>query len=309
MTNQYYFEPQNDRSVIFLNEDEAIKYLKVTQRIKQNETCNSCTSPMTLQVDKKYLNGVCFKCVNRNCRKVKSILDGFKIITPKIPIHNYLYVIYRWIENSSSRDTARNGRISKSSLYKIKCHLVEWCKSKLNNNRRKLGGKGKQIQVDETAVCHGNLPTAPSTMSDDFPGVTWLIGIIEVETQEIRLETIKNRTKQTFASIFKKYIEEESIIVTDGHKSYPFAVSQVNGSHKIVNHSKGFTNEEGDNTNSIENIWSLLKLEIHKRKGILRSNFEEFLAEFLIKYEILPIKSQLYLIQVFDEVIDYLFNK
>jgi hypothetical protein len=69
------------------------------------------------------------------------------------------------------------------------------------------------------------------------------------------------------------------VVHTDRHLSYPSAVRAINGVHIIVNHSSGFTNSEGFHKNEIENLWSLLKFEIGKRKGVNRSFFV-FLKEF-----------------------------
>ena len=41
----------------------------------------------------------------------------------------------------------------------------------------------------------------------------------------------------------------------------------------------GFRNEQGDHTNSIESIWSNLKMEIKSRRGIMLCNLEEFVKE------------------------------
>jgi hypothetical protein len=38
--------------------------------------------------------------------------------------------------------------------------------------------------------------------------------------------------------------------------------------HLIVNHSLGFINENGDHTNQVENMWSHLKQDYHKRVEI-----------------------------------------
>ena len=45
----------------------------------------------------------------------------------------------------------------------------------------------------------------------------------------------------------------------------------------------GFVNEEGEHTNTIENLWSHLKSEIRKGRGVARANIDDFLIDFKLK--------------------------
>jgi hypothetical protein len=47
--------------------------------------------------------------------------------------------------------------------------------------------------------------------------------------------------------------------------------------HKIINHSEGFKNADGNHTKFAENLWSRLKSEINKKHGVKRENIENFL--------------------------------
>ncbi|KCZ80987.1 hypothetical protein H312_01592, partial [Anncaliia algerae PRA339] len=99
---------------------------------------------------------------------------------------------------------------------------------------------------------HGRLEKCPSYTSDDFTGITWLVGIIDPQSADIRLEIVENRASMTMVELFKKYIHEGTTIMTDGFRSYPSAMASINGVHKIVNHSNGFKSLEGYHTNNIE---------------------------------------------------------
>ncbi|KAI5150406.1 hypothetical protein ENBRE01_1480 [Enteropsectra breve] len=99
-------------------------------------------------------------------------------------------------------------------------------------------------------------------MDDDFPGITWLVAIIEKETGRFKFETVPDRKQETFENLFARYINRGTTVITDGHASYPGAVRSIDGIHIVVNHSIGFRNSEGYHTNNIENLWSLIKYEI-----------------------------------------------
>lgn len=298
----------NERSEIFTTPECAVEALRRRDLISKTRQCTCCTSVMSLQVNKKTNNKYSYVCLSRKCRKQVGLFYNTLFSEPNVPIHNYLFAIYKWLENSYEKDVLRNSKISKKSFSIIKKHLLNWCKQKNIENYRKLGGKKKQVQVDETAVCHGLLPASPSNLPDDFPGVSWLMGFIEIESNDIILECLENRTAGVFEKLFKKNLEAETIVVTDGHRSYPTAVAAVNGKHIIVNHSLGFKNEAGDHTNNIENLWSQLKYEIKKRRGIKRSNFTEFLEEWTLRYSCLKTNTDENLLSLFFEIIEYLIK-
>lgn len=299
----------DERSPIFASAENAISMLKKKGLIYLNRICTECTGQMSLQYNAKSNTKHSYICLSRSCRKQVNLLNKLKISTPNIPIHNYLFAIFKWLENAYEKDVIRNAKISKKSFTVIKKHLIEWCREKNKAFDIKLGSNGKQIQVDETAVCHGLLPNAPSNMPDDFPGVTWMIGFIEVETNSIILECLVNRSAATFITLFKKNVEIGACVVTDGHRSYPAAVAAIGGQHIIVNHSLGFKTQAGDHTNNIENLWSQIKYEIKRRRGIKSSNFGEFLEEWKMRYRFLKPSTDANLTELFYEIIEFLFKK
>jgi hypothetical protein len=138
--------------------------------------------------------------------------------------------------------------------------------------------------VDETAICRGRLISNPSSTIGTVAGTTWMIGIID-EEREIRdfiVKIVPNRQINTIASFFEN-INPGTRIKSDGYPSYPDACSINNFEHVIVNHCEVFTNELGDHTNIIENLWSHFKTELRKRHGIMRNNMEDFITEFCWK--------------------------
>ncbi|KAG0420500.1 hypothetical protein DMUE_6339, partial [Dictyocoela muelleri] len=209
------------------------------------------------------------------------VLKDTRISTPKIKIELYLLAIYKWVENVHEKDVLRNLCISKKSFQKIKKNIYDFITEEKNKNTcTLLVGKGKKVQVDETVICHGDIADYPSKIDDDTPGITWLVGIIEEDTKNIKLEIVPNRSANIMKQVLARNIAIGTKVVTDGHRSYPAAVEYINGEHIIVNHSMGFKNMEGFHTNNIENLWSLLKYEIRKRRGIKKVNLMCFLNEF-----------------------------
>jgi ISXO2-like transposase domain len=165
------------------------------------------------------------------------------------------------------------------------------------------------IQVDETVICHGYLVDSPSNLDDDAPGVTWLVEIIEQGTGSIRLEIVPNRRSETIKDLFSRHIGPGSTIITDGHRSYPSAVAYIQSHHIIVNNnSDGFKNIEGFHTNNIENLWSLLKYEAKRRRGVLKSNTQVFLNELWLRYTRICSRTKQEVFDAWNAIVDYLFE-
>lgn len=123
----------------------------------------------------------------------------------------------------------------------------------------------------------------PTSNEDEIRDTVWLIGLVqEGNTNVLRLEVIPDRTIETLTSFFQRNIIPVSIIKSDGYPSYPRAIANAECEHRIVNHSMGFVNNEGEHTNNIENVWSHLKTEIRSRRGVMLANMSDFAKEFVI---------------------------
>jgi hypothetical protein len=304
-----YREPETERSQIFIYTEASIKYLIRTGRLPDTITCPDCNNQMNLIVCRDRLNKRAFFCKNRSCQKKISIFNSLRIKSPKVVISTYLLAIYKWIENVFEKDVLRNLNISKASYQCIKQHIYSFAqRERTSSESQLLGCDGRMIQVDETVICHGYLVDSPSNLDDDAPGVTWLVGIIEQGTGSIRLEIVPNRRSETIKDLFSRHIAPGSTIITDGHRYYPSAVAYIQGHHIIVNHSYGFKNIEGFHTNNIENLWSLLKYEVKKRRGVLKSNTQVFLNEFWLRYTRIRSRTKQEVFDAWNAIVDYLFE-
>ncbi|KAI5151604.1 hypothetical protein ENBRE01_2252 [Enteropsectra breve] len=127
------------------------------------------------------------------------LFQGLNISCPKIQLPCYFKAIYKWVENCPEVNVLRNTGISKASYSLIKSIINRFVDADYSSfDVFKLGGTGLSVQVDETAICHGTLPHVPSQIGYDFPGITWLVGIIKQSTGRFKLEIVPNRSLETF---------------------------------------------------------------------------------------------------------------
>jgi transposase len=88
---------------------------------------------------------------------------------------------------------------------------------------------------------------------------------------------IPNAKSETLMPIIEEKVHPDSIVYTDGLKSYnALDVSEFH--HMRINHSKEFVDEH-NHINGIENFWNQAKRQMRKFNGLKKDNFYWFLKE------------------------------
>lgn len=94
---------------------------------------------------------------------------------------------------------------------------------------------------------------------------------------------VEKRNTDTLLSIIHDSVKPGTVINSDCWRAYS-RLAQVGYVHNTVNHSVEFKSEDGTCTNEIEGIWSLIKLKIKEKKGILHDKIPDILDEFSYRY-------------------------
>ena len=98
---------------------------------------------------------------------------------------------------------------------------------------------------------------------------------------QVYTHIIIDEKKETLLPIVYMVVEEGSTIYTDSWRSYG-RLKDDKYDHKVVDHSKAFTNAKGDHINFIESFWSFAKRRLskfnglNKRRAILHLKESEF---------------------------------
>lgn len=278
MVNNNENELFNLYSNIFCDEVEARNYLVQRNVLHSEISCHSCSTSCRTILDDKRIGGGYFKCKNNRCRKKYSLLQDSFFKDNKILLKEWLKSIFMFVSGFDVVQTDMHLEIGLTSFYMIKDKTI----NSINiDNFSRIGGEGIVVQVDETAICNGRIILNPSSSIDEIDGVQWIVGgVVEGSPSEIFLTLVPNRQSSTLLSVFLQYIEQGSIIRTDGYRSYPRAVHDFGSVHEIVNHSIGFRNEFGQTTNSVENLWSSFKGEYRARCGLRKERISLFIREF-----------------------------
>ena len=150
----------------------------------------------------------------------------------------------------------------------------EVCIDSIMTNNKKIGGKGKVVEIDESKfgkVKHHR---------GHFVKGQWVFGGVCRETGESFLVPVPNRSRETLLPIIKQWILPETTIYSDRWMAYR-SLYEEGFKHKWVNHKLHFKDPEtGVHTNQIEGVWrhAKVKLSQYNRRN---KYFLGYLAKFM----------------------------
>ena len=108
-----------------------------------------------------------------------------------------------------------------------------------------------------------------------------VVGLINTETNDFRIELVDSRDQTTLKNIITKHVLIGNSIVSDSWSGYNFLNAPNSGYNHIVhNHSRGNFGTGLESTSRIESIWGQLKFKIKNLyHSIPSKNFVYFLRE------------------------------
>ena len=270
-------------SIISLSKLSENRVRRIFQEIKYKNNkykpyCPYCGSvnkwniKATKLQQNKYNNGKEFinrwKC--KECNKHYSLTTNTIFENHKYPLKTYLSAIFLFINSVKglsslqlSRDLNISSKYSFVILHKIRTALFNQYEV-LNQN--KLKGT---IQMDGAYINY--LPKKKNRV--DRRELTHLNQECIMTMREVNGNKndrsyaliIKNENKSDIERLINLYIEPKSTIISDEHISYSGIekISNINGetlySHKSVNHSEEYQNDDGVNNNFAESYFTRLR--------------------------------------------------
>lgn len=299
-----------ERSLLFRKNEYAIETLVKLNFLDEKIQCLKCKTECFLVNRKKALNQTVYRCCNGSCRKEHSLLVLTQFSSVKLKLCDILFIFYKFIKNTYNYDICNEVNITRPTLSKIIKTIRNSIKKSNSQEFTKLGGAGRVIQIDETAVSRKGIIKNPTSSIENCRKTKWLMGFIdENDFSKFNLQLLTDRTVETFTTVIKNNVFEKTVVKTDGYPSYPKSIAAVNCTHVVVNHQNGFKNEEGNHTNYIENLWSCLKSDIGKRHGIRREMLNSFIEEWKWKRKNIPKKEAHYFIIAFWRLCSICFKK
>jgi transposase-like protein len=166
-----------------------------------------------------------------------------------------------------------------------------------NESFEKLGGKNKEVEVDESFIggasrfMHAGRRKRMITARGVKDKAT-AFGILE-RGGEIRAFAVPNRRKAALQTAINQHVKDETPLYTDALMSYVGLRARYQ--HEVIDHARKYV-EGRVHTNGLENFWSLFKRGIKGTYiGIEPFHMQRYLDEQVFRYNnraILPLKPR-----------------
>ncbi len=198
----------------------------------------------------------CKKCSKQFSVKVGSIFEDSPISLDKWLVA--LWMLVNCKNGISSYEVARDLGITQKSAWFV-LHRLRLALQ--NGNVGKIGGKGSEVEVDETFIggaarfMHKNRRKRMITERGVKDKLA-VMGILE-RGGEVRASVLPNRRKHHMQGEIRKHVKAQSAIYSDALLSYQ-GLNHQDFAHEVIDHAEKYVDGRV-HTNGLENFWSLLK--------------------------------------------------
>lgn len=189
-----------------------------------------------------------------SCGYQFSVISGTMLHDTHLPLRKWMIATYLMVEAKkgiSANQMKRTIGVSYKTAWYL-CHRIRAAMTEVNPPL--LSGT---VEVDETFV--GGVQRGVGSSNRGTKST--VVGAVE-RGGDIRLKVTKDRTRKTLHAFIKEYVDPSAErIITDEWSPYK-GIADHDTVHETVNH---YLKEwvRGDvHTNSVENVWSLLKRSI-----------------------------------------------
>lgn len=260
--------------------DYAIEWLKEEKLLATNRICDICHSDMMLRDCSDRSDGYVWECRRQIGRKrhrtEKSIREGSWFEQSNLSIEEVVKFTYWWTQGLEQWQIKQQLGLGSHTAVDWDMFCRELCEVTLFENREKLGGPGKVVQIDESKIGKRKYHRGHVVEGQ------WVFGGIEEESRKCFIVCVDDRSEATLLKHIQDWIEPGTIIVSDCWKAY-VNLDKYGYTHKTVNHSVEFVSSEGYDTNKQEGHWRQMKVNLptHGRK---KEHYSSYLAEFIWRY-------------------------
>ncbi len=238
----------------------------VQRRAKACPYCGSLGHRQLHHTDKRGIHT--FRC--SACSKTFSELLGTIFFQSKLPLHIWLQAILHWSMSTGSLSAAELARlvgISHPSAWRLLMKIRTVLAATDPPDKLLLG----IVEMDESWF-------GKKENQEIY------FGIVQRQTRKLFLSIIPDCTEKTLMDQVEQHVLPHARVNTDGWAGY-HSVS-IRYTHDAVNHSKAEFARNDAHTNTIEQIWGMIKgilRTIHH--GVSKKYRNLYLTQFIFRYE------------------------
>jgi hypothetical protein len=265
--------------------EEALSFaieLGLISKIPEN--CPKCFEMMNLYKDSNTKHGFRFRC---KCNHTICISSNTIFENSALNIWQTLTLIYHFCNKDLGKNAAQQCEVTEKAAYQWfkKMRLVQSIIVS-NLGEQKIGGKDHVVEIDEfhlyTPKHHKGREPAK--------GQIWGFGGIDVNTRDVFVVKVVERTKKVLLPLIRNYINVGTTIYSDmwpSYKNLEKDLAEMNIMHRSVNHKLEFVNSNDPevHTQTVERLWLSFRSVVPKTasQSMMNSYFAFFL--YFVKYE------------------------
>lgn len=259
----------------------CLHFLRQHHLLATSQQC--CGQPMS---EDQYpgIDGVIWRC--HSCWKRLSVRHDSFFDNSKIALQTLIFIIYFFCTETTLKEALMHlkGRISLKHL----CYWFNYCRDVITrhmlNHFPPLGGVGKVVEADETLVGHIRKYYVGNNRNQT--GID-IFGMIERITLRCFMAIIDDRSRNSVIPHIQRLVAPGTTIITDEAKIYEIIPRMgMNFTHKTVCHATNFVNprDASAHTNTIEGLWSHLKVKWRAMRGVKKSNKAAHIDEMIWRW-------------------------
>ena len=237
----------------FSDPDNALAYMVSLRWPDGTVTCPTCERKdvVFLKNQRKW------QCKSVHGHRQFSAKVGTIFEDSPIPLDKWLTAVWMLTNcrnGVSSYEVARTTGVTQKSAW-FMLHRIRLAMQ--SESGGKLGGGGKQIEVDETFIGAKarNVHVHKRAEKLGMANKAMIVGVLERGGQ-IRARVSKNRSAPAVCDIVREHVLADTPVFTDKLLSYKKLSSDY--AHEVIDHADGYVRGQV-HTNGLENFWSLLK--------------------------------------------------
>ena len=150
---------------------------------------------MVLKERQNTPDGFICECPAKICIRRRSIRTGSFFEDSKIPLGQWLYVIFLWSIDESNKRLSLLTRLSLRTVVTTLAKLCNLCSWKILNGNIKLGGRGKTVEIEES-MFGAKRKYNRGRVSEG----TWVFGMVERCTGRSLAFRVPNRSRETLVA-------------------------------------------------------------------------------------------------------------
>lgn len=249
-----------DAIIHFSNYDNCRLFMIAIRWADGKVRCPHCGADKVTYLE----NARLYRCYGDHPKQKFSLKVGTIFEDSPIPLEKWLPAVWMLVNcknGISSYEIHRGLGVTQKSAW-FMLHRIRLAMQ--SNSFLKLGGKGSEVEVDETFIggkarnMHvGSKRRRLSDSSSGMGGKTAVIGILDRGSKEVRATVIPTRRKHTLQGEVLANVKPGSAVYTDDLMSYQ-GLDYKGFEHEVVDHAERYVNGKV-HTNGLENFWSLLK--------------------------------------------------